>query len=344
VDLETFADGLYADALRSAASALDLDPESLRGNVSVPWINSRLPELTGGDIPDAIAESEELPRGYAYHQLLKTSQFSRVGSRYVLAEAPFSALARSRYVESDGAEQQLMGATQRAWFLDTMARARGTFKVWANEVAFMARRLDLSAASLLPEELRTRIIISAEDWDGFPDEREALLVELAKLENVVILSGDLHCFLAGTPFSSADSQMRVVELLTSSVTSTTWREAIAEVLATDPSIPPGAAAVASSVGALLQDAATKPNPHLAFQDLGRNGCSVVSVQANAMTVEFRALDPKDVRQAPALLSGDLAARFKTERFRIPADNYGLEREIDGRFVPWDAQAAAWQEP
>ena len=72
--------------------------------MSVPWINRAWPCSTG-DLPrrSIAADEPALERGYAYHQLLKTSQFSRVGARYLLAEAPFSALAAARYRESDGA-------------------------------------------------------------------------------------------------------------------------------------------------------------------------------------------------------------------------------------------------
>ena len=71
-----------------------------------------------------------------------------------------------------------MGATQRAWFLDTMKASTRTFKVWGNEVCMMPRHIDLSANALAPEALRIKITISAEDWDGFPNERNALLGHL----------------------------------------------------------------------------------------------------------------------------------------------------------------------
>ena len=343
VDIDSFGDGIYGEVLRANADALELDADTLHGDVSVPWINSLLSALDQSDAPPEITATDDLPRGYAYHQLLKRSQYSQVGARYVLADEPFAALASARYAQSDGADQQLMGAAQRAWFLERLRRSDRTFKLWASEIVFMSRRLDLSRVSLLPPELRTKIVISAEDWDGVPNERDALLEALGALDNVVILSGDLHCFLAGTPFSAAEPERRVVELLTGSVTSTTWREAIADTVANDPSLPPGAAAVVTSVGALLQDAATKPNPHLAYQDLAHNGCSLVRVDGAALDVEFLAIEPEDVRTAAEELSGSLASRFSSERFRVPVGTKTLQRELAGRYVPWDPLTASWLE-
>jgi alkaline phosphatase D len=341
VDVDRFEDGAYRALLRGAAESLELDADSIQGNLSVPWLNSLLPRVVADDALPAIDDSADLPRGYAYHQLLKTEQFSLVGARYLVAEAPFSALARARYETTDGAAQRLMGEAQREWFLAALRRSERTFKVWGSEVAFMPRRLDLTNSPTLPDTLQTKLLISAEDWDGMPDERRALLEALSELDNFVVLSGDLHCFLAGTPFVPGAPERRVIEFLTSSVSSSTWRDVLLSTIATDPRLPKGAAFLVAGVGSLLQDPESKPNPHLAYQDLGRNGCSLISVDAEAFEVEFLAIDPKDLRLAAGSFAGGLAARFSSERFRVRAGTKALEREIDGKFASWDVEAAAW---
>jgi len=42
----------------------------------------------------------------------------------------------------------------------------------------MPRHIDLTPVIFAPAALRQKIAISAEDWDGFPNERDALLTEL----------------------------------------------------------------------------------------------------------------------------------------------------------------------
>jgi alkaline phosphatase D len=342
VEIESFADGAYQVALRAHAVELELDAASIEGKVSVPFINSSLEKLTAAALPAPIASDDPaLARGYAYHQVLKSSQFSRVGARYLVAEAPFSALARARYQRSEGADQRLMGEAQRAWFLDTLNRSERTFKVWGSEIAFMPKVVDLSTNQTLPEELRRRILISAEDWDGFPDERQALLDSLAELDNVVILSGDLHCFFVGTPFDPIRPERRLIEFLTGSVTSTTWLEATSTVIASEPSLPKGAAFLVAGVGGLLQDPVTRPNPHLAFQELAKNGATIFEVDADSLRAELLMIASADLRLRASALPGPLAARFSTERFRVRSGQKTLEREQNGAFSRWDSQTASW---
>jgi DNA repair protein RadA/Sms len=75
VEIESFSDGEYQRALRAHAVELELDADSIQGPISVPWINGALAQLSVATLPAPIPSDPELPRGYAYHQVLKTSQF-----------------------------------------------------------------------------------------------------------------------------------------------------------------------------------------------------------------------------------------------------------------------------
>lgn len=340
VEIDAYAGAEYQSVLRANAIELELDADSITGPVSVPWINAALEKLSVAELPAPIpVDDAALSRGYSYQQVLKTSQFSRVGARYLVAEAPFSALAAARNLATDGAAQRLMGETQRAWFLDTLAQSERTFKVWGSEVAFMPKVIDLSRNTTLPMELRRRILISAEDWDGFPDERKALLDSLAALDNLVILSGDLHCFFVGTPFDPSAPERRVIEFLTGSVTSTTWLEATKSIIASDPTLPPGAALLVAGVGGLLQDPVTKPNPHLAFEELSKNGFTIIDVDGEALRAELLMIASAELKQRA--LSGSLASHFTSERFRVQSGSKTLEREQAGAFTRWDTESASW---
>src|SRR6478752_3990763 len=213
VVVDAYDGGSYRRALVEGAERLGFRASSISGLLSVPFINGALDTLELAQPAAIDPDASELFRGYAYHQLLKSEEFSRVGSRYVLALRPFEALAKARFLASKGASERLMGATQRAWFLDTMKASTRTFKIWGSEVCVMPRHIDLTPVTLAPATLRQKIGITAEDWDGFPNERAALLHELAQLDNVVIVSGDLHCFFAGTPYANDDPEQRVVEFV-----------------------------------------------------------------------------------------------------------------------------------
>lgn len=337
VDITSYGDGAYLAALTAGADTLGITVDSLSGDFSAAWINDALTKL-GDNLPAAIDLSDEsLPRGYAYHCVLKTSQFSRVGSRYVVAVGPFEALAQKKWEASKGKSEMLMGKTQRDWFLKTLRDSKSTFKVWASEVAFMSRHIDLSAVALAPKELQTRISISAEDWDGFPNERRALLKELSAVGNVVVLSGDLHCFFAGTPFIEGDEATRVVELTTGSMTSTTWLDSIQGSLTEGSMTPPEVALLVQNIGALLADKDAKPNPHLAYQALADNGYSIVEVGPKDTQLTVYRISTKDVATAPKKLKGELDDHFTVELFRTKVNSAELEKEIDGEFLTWNRE-------
>jgi alkaline phosphatase D len=342
VDIETFADGAYAKLLGDNADVLDISAESLVGNFSAVWINTALSSLSASTIDPIDVEDASLERGYAYHCILKTSQYSRLGSRYVVAVGPFEALAQKLWLASKGASERLMGTTQREWFLKTLHDSTRTFKIWGSEVAFQSRHIDLTDFTTAPDELRTLISISAEDWDGFPNERRALLKELANAGNVLILSGDLHSFFAGTPFLEADEDVRVVELTTGSVTSTTWLDSIQGSLSQGSSLPMSVQTLVSLLPALLVDKMRRPNPHLAFQDLASNGYSLVEVSASDVTMTVQAISTKDVATAPAKLKKSLDDLFTSELFRTRAGGAELDHQENGEFLTWNREEMAFQ--
>jgi len=335
VELESFADGAYLDALRANADALGVTADSLRGSYSAVWINGALAGLNDASLPAPIdLDDPGLERGYAYHSLLKTEQFSRLGSRYLVATGPFEALARQRWEASGGQSENLMGEPQRAWFLDTMRRSRRTFKIWGSEIALQSHRVDLTGLALAAPEQRQLINISVEDWDGFPNERRALLSELAKLDNVLILSGDLHVFFAGTPFVEGDENARVIELTTGSLSSSTWLDSIGRTVAQAGGQSMNAALLVQSVGSLLADKVKRPNPHLAFQELNKNGYTLVEVGPDDARLTLRTIEPAHVATAPSELGSELDDLFARERFRVRSGSAQLEREIDGEFLTW----------
>jgi len=341
VDIEDYDGGSYQRALVGGAEQLGFRASSISGLISVPFINASLDTLEL-DHPAAIdPEAGELSRGYAYHQLLKSEEFSRIGSRYVIALRPFEALAKARFLASKGASEQLMGAAQRAWFLDTMKASTRTFKIWGSEVCLMSRHIDLTPVTIAPATLRQKISISAEDWDGFPNERAALLHELAKLDNVVIVSGDLHCFFAGTPYADDDPEQRVIEFVTGSLTSTTWLDGLSALAESNPSLPPETKFIAASIPTLLVDPDTRPNPHLAWQNLADNGFAVFEANAERLAATLFSLPSSVVSTAPAELGVDLASLFNTQEFEVSAGSPDLLRDHDGVRERWDIASMSW---
>jgi len=341
VDIDRHDAGSYQRALVSGAEQLGYRASSINGLMSVPFINDALDALALSQPAAIDADSSDLSRGYAYHQLLKSEEFSRIGSRYVLALGPFDALAKARYQASDGASERLMGAAQRAWFLDTMKASTRTFKIWGSEICVMPRRVDLTPVTLVPQTLRQKVAISAEDWDGFPNERSALLGELSKIDNVVIVSGDLHCFFAGTPYANDDPEQRVIEFVTGSVSSMTWLDGLSALVESNPSLPPATKFIAASVPTLLVDPETRPNPHLAWQNLADNGFAVFEANAERLSAKLLSLHSSAVSTAPAQLGVELDSLFFEHDFEVSAGSADLLRDRDGVRSRWDIASMSW---
>jgi alkaline phosphatase D len=355
VDIATYAGGAYQKALVDNAEALELEAAKLVGHLSVPWVNARVATLDEGKSAgdpgwlDPIDEAGH-PRGLAFHQVLKTSAYSSVGSRYLTVAPVFDALSAVRYAQTLGASEAPFGEAQASWFVDTLTKSTRTWKVWGNEYTFHRRVVDLSQAGgvitsvdKLPAGFRQKFYLSAEDWDGLPNAREALFDSLAGVENLVAVTGDIHAFFAAVPSSSKDPAKRLVELVTGAISSGTYKTLLVRQASSDPALLAGGAPVlAVLVQSLLQDPVLKPNPHLAYADLERHGFTLLDVSASELRATFHA-----IAESEALVDrGDdpeLAKRFAAVELRVKAGSGTLEmKDSSGAWVAWDPSQAAWK--
>jgi alkaline phosphatase D len=325
--------------LRDAAEAQGFDPSRITGELSVPWINGILDPA--GDDPPLDAGDADLPRGYAVHQLLKTAEFSAQGARYLVAENPFRALAAEAFTRTKGQSERLMGDEQRQWFLETLLGSTRTWKVWGNEYALMQKVIDLTPVTIAPVELRERIVLNADDWDGAPNERDALLEKLAFCENLVVVTGDLHAFFAGTPAAADRPDTAVIELVAGSVSSVPWQASIEAAIAADPTLPPEAALIAGLVGNLLTDDDTRPNPHIGWLELAKNGYAVVEVEKDLLSLVAYTIPSELVATPASKLGRPVVDLFAKTEFRVPSGSRALEGLIDGSWRRWDPESMTW---
>jgi alkaline phosphatase D len=87
--------------------------------------------------------------------------------------------------DGDGRPRAMLGERQLNWLLGELRSSRATWKVLAQQVV-MAQLRETSEDS------------PRDDWDGYPAERQRLLaaIEAAGIDNVVVLTGDAHVFMA----------------------------------------------------------------------------------------------------------------------------------------------------
>lgn len=315
VDLDEYGDRSLAAALRESADAQawGFDPAKLTGKQDIGYLNGliTLHNESSNDVRPLIAEQEAHGRGIAALHLGKTDPNSSFGARYFVVQEAFEALAYAKYVQSNGASESVLGADQRAWFVDTLSKSEATWKVWGNEYTFLRKLVDLRRLPGLDAALARRFLLSVEDWDGAPNERLALLSELADVSNLVVVTGDIHSFFVGSPGVAPTLDVAnvatVTEFVCGAVSSATYDALLAGFTPIE-----GIGELAPLAPAIL----AASNPHVSYQNLGANGFALVRVSAAALQVTYHQLPAAKVYEPT--LDGDLASHFTTEEFHLSA--------------------------
>ena len=71
-----------------------------------------------------------------------------------------------------------------------------TWKMLCNQTIMAQMLLDLRSYPDVPALFQKQFYFKLDQWDGYRSERARLLGELAKVRNLVVLTGDIHAFYA----------------------------------------------------------------------------------------------------------------------------------------------------
>jgi len=281
-----------------------------------------------------------LPLGHAFADMMKGSLWGRIGSRYLVGRDIFARWSAQRWAESDGASEVAMGAEQEAWFLDTMRGSTRTWKVWGNEFCLVPLQIDLSNLGV-PDSFKRVFHLNVDDWNGMGNRRDLLLGELSAIPNVVAITGDIHAFFAGTPSVRSDPAKKIVEFVTSSISSTTFQSILQNQVETDPVLSnvSGASALAGAIKDLLQ-LSDGPNPHLGYADVSSHGYAVVEASGTQLLTTFF-YHPEDEALVSHYEDADIDALFKPVRFRVDVGSPELYQEIAGTWRRWEPESQDW---
>ncbi|MGL5818618.1 MAG: alkaline phosphatase D family protein [Phycicoccus sp.] len=178
----------------------------------------------------------------------------------------------------------ILGAAQRDWLIGGLADSRASWRLVANQV--MAMSLDLVPG-------RT---VNTDSWDGYGFERAAVLdaVAAAGVEDVALLTGDIHTFFAGeVSRTGRDRSVRTPGLASGAPVAT-------EFVAGSVTSPGSTDRIASdeagrnAVAAVLDPIVRAANPHLAYANTAYKGYGILDASADALSVRYRAVrEPRD---------------------------------------------------
>lgn len=238
--------------------------------------------------------------------------------------------------------QSMLGARQKAWFLERLRNARATWKIWGNSLGTLDWRVD---PQNLPKDLLDwrdgYAVLAVGDWGSMYHERAQILdaVRDAGITGFAILSGDRHSFWAGYAARSLPpAQFTPVGLgfVVGSITSPGFAEAWEHGRADHPLRPlfiadRGDGRREHTVNLLLRHgvrsaleyarsgdlaralALRNPAlaPHLEFVDMGGHGYATVRLDDGRMHTDFVCI-PRPLARHPGPNGGPLRYRVRLE--------------------------------
>ena len=203
--------------------------------------------------------------------------------------------------ERNAPGRTMLGPAQRDWLQGGLLGSRATWKCWANEV--LLARMEIA-----------QLYFNMDAWDGYGFERDQLLTNLALggLENLVVLTGDFHSYLAS--YVRADysrlasrAQPMGVEFMTPSVTSANVGDALA------------ALPIPLPADALEERVIRAANPHIQYFNSNYWGYSTVTFTPDAVSWTAYRVDKLHNTQE--------AGKTILVRYTSPAGTPSLQRAV-----------------
>ncbi|NDK38177.1 phosphodiesterase [Pseudoxanthomonas gei] len=309
---------------------------------------------TLGFVPEELWAQLDAGRDYANgHPPAKLTMGDRSVDNYVAGAAP----------------QTMLGAKQKAWFLERLRSATATWKIWGNSLGALDQRVD--PQNLPPEMGRWKGagygLLATYDWGGMYHERAEIFdaVRDAGITGFAIVSGDRHSFWAGYAAAAlppAAFEPVGVSFVGGSLISPGMAEAneynqnkennptrplyIAEINGGPPQCTANlmlhhgvrsALEYAGSGDLAKAHAVRNPDlaPHLEFVDMGGHGYATVRVDADAMVTEFVCI-PRPITRSATDDGGSLRYRV---RFEVPLWQAGERPRMRKTVVEGDAGLA-----
>ncbi len=188
------------------------------------------------------------------------------------------------------AQPTMLGAPQRDWAVSTLTASSATWKLLASPLVMAQMVLDLTAYDSLPDALRQRFYFKTDQWDGYRSERRAMLQACAGVDNLVVLSGDLHGFYAAELHADPDAptaEPLAVEFATSAISAPTIDVQLTDVIEQSPILE------GLGLGALVPEFDANllaTNPHIRHAESRRNGLTIIDVSAGEVRATFVEVD------------------------------------------------------
>ncbi len=263
----------------------------LADRVSATYVNM-LFAAAGYDPPFPPDTMARLERGITYLYLGKTSEFSSLGSRYMVMRDPFTLYAGARFMATEGASENALGDAQMAWLAQALGTSTARWNVVASSVSMAPMILDFTNPAIaptlpegFPDSLRTRINLNVDQWEGFPNMRDILLDMFRQTGNTVVISGDIHA-------SFVADHGGVYEFTAPAISSESLQELVTSTVKNDPVLGeiPGLEQLLSQLSPIFMVSASDPDvtpSSLLYAETLSSGYAAFEVGPDAINVLYR---------------------------------------------------------
>ncbi len=221
-----------------------------------------------------------IPEGPPNLAVGKPTANSSVGSRYFVRRDGFDPIEAA-------VKPTMLGATQKAWLVQSISASKATWKVWGNEVQMYEMAANLGTLPFVPSFLGYTAYVSTDQWDGYRSERREILgaLQSAGVENLLVCTGDIHSFWAAelhVDFSAPSPKPIGVEYVTAGISSSSLQSVLSSYVLADSPL----STIADELTNVLDEALLASNPHLRFADADSYGFVLVSLDAAKADVTF----------------------------------------------------------
>ncbi len=190
-------------------------------------------------------------------------------------------------------DRTMLGTAQFDWLTSGLRESRATWKLVGNQVPFFPTVLGPGYPDAISQVLEPvspalaheAVAYYVDDWNGYPAERRRLVAQLARVEDVVVLTGDVHmsyaCEIPRDPGTYALTGHSVaVELIAPGISSPSIGTIAAQFV-------PGADTVFDTVTGANEAAF---NPWVKYRDAQHCGYLLVDIDAERVRADWWHVD------------------------------------------------------
>lgn len=272
-----------------------------------------MPAILRVQLPDA---QGDYPLGLPWLAMGKQKLLAEMGSRYFVVKDAYDLLLALRAADPDHVIAPALGQPQQDWLGERLQASSPRWRLLGTSVAMVPMVIDLRDPALdVPQVLRRQFYLNVDQWDGFGNQRDALVRQLDAGGGALVFSGDIHSGFA------TEIGTRSTEFTTPAISSTPLHEMMLRSATSDPATAEAGRQMVESLERMLPGA----EPRMKYAQLRRHGFGLVEIDGDAARVSLYEVPAELSRQSHYATPGAAIAQGHWVRFAVDAEGKRLHR-------------------